>query len=295
MIIVKLNGGLGNQMFQYALGRQLAHRNNVDVRLDITEFEKYPLRSYRLDNFNIIEKIATKQEIKNLKRENNRYSKFFFDTSERLVPYYKRSVVREQGFNFDPNILRIRKNAYLEGYWQSEKYFRDSEMVIRNEFTLRNPPDAINQRFIDDITRHESVSIHIRRGDYVSDPATNQTHGIIPTEYYQKAIEKIGEEVDNPRYFLFSDDHQWVKDNFPSDDLVTCVTHNSFNSDHEDLRLMSLCNHHIIANSSFSWWGAWLGKNPDKIVYAPKKWFGTDAFNKSTSDLFPQAWKTIEV
>ena len=295
MIIVKLMGGLGNQMFQYALGRQLAYLNNVDFKLDMSEFEKYSLRLYRLNNFNIIEKIATKQEIKNLKRENNQYFKFFFDKFDLLIPYYKRSIVREQSFKFDPNILRIRKNVYLNGYWQSEKYFRDIGIIIRNEFTLRNPPDAVNQRFIDDITHHESVSIHIRRGDYVSDPTTNQTHGIIPREYYQRAIEKIEEQIDNPHYFIFSDDHQWVKNTFPPDSSVTCVTHNNFNSDHEDFRLMSLCKHHIIANSSFSWWGAWLSFNPDKIVYAPQKWFGIDALNQFTSDLFPQTWKTIGV
>ena len=139
------------------------------------------------------------------------------------------------------------------------------------------------------ISQTNSVSLHIRRGDYVSNQKTNQTHGTCDLDYYQRCITEIEKEVENPYFFVFSDEIEWVKENLKINHPAEYVDQNTGDKSYEDMRLMSQCKHNVIANSSFSWWGAWLNSYPDKIVFAPKRWFASDKHN--TKDLIPEGWK----
>ncbi len=291
MIIVRLMGGIGNQMFQYAAGRRLAFVKNVPLKLRIVNDRNVTTpRPYNLHIFDIQEKWAATDEIERLKGE--RVSPgLFAGLLSRLGhrPGRARSFVIEKHFQFDPEILDLPGDVYLEGYWQSEKYFRDREDVIRKEFSIKVPMSGPNEvmarRIADEPT---AVSIHVRRGDYVSDSTTNRYHGTCSLDYYRDAVERISELADGAHFFVFSDDIEWVKENLKPGRPVTYVDFNDDKSNYEDLRLMSLCKHHIIANSSFSWWGAWLNLNPDKIVIAPGKWFNDTSID--TADLIPDSW-----
>jgi hypothetical protein len=297
MIIIKIIGGLGNQMFQYALGRRLAYENDIELKMDISAFEKtYRLHSYGLNNFNIDEKIATKEDISRYSRQigikNIREIKnIFIKVSDFFIPYYKQKYVREKDYTFDPNILKITDNVYLDGYWSSEKYFSDIATIIRKDFTLKRESDLINLNIADKIITTDSISIHFRRGDYVTDPRTNAIHGTCSMDYYYKAIEDICKYVSDPHFFIFSNDHVWVKENFSLPYQMYFITANGPEKNYEDLHLMSLCKHHIIANSTFSWWGAWLSTNKNKRVYTPKKWYNVGYINQK--DMFPEPWHKI--
>jgi hypothetical protein len=266
LVITKLIGGLGNQMFQYAMARRMAYLHNETLKLDITGFKEYRLRDYYLHQLNIEAEIATAAEIDCLKRRR----------------------IKEEFFHFDPWILRLRGGLYFEGYWQSEKYFKDIAKVIRSEFTVKIPLSGANLKLADRIKGCEAVAVHFRRGDYVTNPVTNQYHGICAPEYYRRAAREIANQVPDLHFFLFSDDPEWVAQSVYFEYPVTIVAVNRSDKPHEDLRLMSFCKYHIIANSTFSWWGAWLGTHPGKIVYAPKKWF--DKANLYIWDLIPEEW-----
>ncbi|MBU4289010.1 MAG: alpha-1,2-fucosyltransferase [Proteobacteria bacterium] len=288
MIIVRLIGGLGNQLFQYALARRLSLLHDVPLKLDISQFETYKLRRYSLNVFNIIEDYATEGDIVRIKEKG---FASFRRLTEKLLPYYKRSYIHERSFHFDPNILKSSKDVYLEGYWQSERYFKYIEDIICREFTVKIKPDAINERTTEHINTVNAVSLHIRRVDYISNAAIYQFHGTCTLAYYQQAVEIISQKVSSPHFFVFSDDILWAKENLMLTYPTIFISHNNATKDFEDLRLMIQCKHHIIANSSFSWWGAWLNNNPDKIVIAPKKWFNDESID--TKDLLPEEWIRI--
>jgi hypothetical protein len=279
MIISQLNGGLGNQMFQYALGRKLSLLYGVPLKLDFSMATGDTTRTYRLGNYCIPAEFATDSEISGIK------STSLFDY---LKMYYLRSIYKEPHFQYDKNILHGKKNVYLQGYWQSEKYFKDIEDTLVRDFTLLKEPDYHNREVAEQIREQESVSIHIRRGDYVTSPTTNAYHGICSEEYYVNAIRTIESKVKNPHIYLFSDDTDWVRQQFYTGHPTTIMDFNGTKKDYADMWLMSLCRHHIIANSSFSWWGAWLCRNPGKIVIAPQRWFANPDIN--TSDLIPNTW-----
>ena len=292
MVIVRLMGGLGNQMFQYAAGRAVAHRNRTPLKLDISAFEQDPLRSYRLHHFNIVESIATPDEVAHLTKRGSGIWKRISRRVERyLLPPYRRSVFAQRFDHFDPDILRLRGNVYLAGYWQSEKYFKDIEHIIRQDFTFRHTADPENQRLARIIANTNSVSLHIRRGDYVSNPRFFRKFGVCSLEYYQSAVAKMAEKVNDPHLFAFSDDIGWTRDNLRLQYPLTFVAHNDADKDYEDLRLMSQCKHHIAANSSFSWWGAWLCTHPQKTVITPLWWFNDPG--RDTRDLVPEGWSRI--
>ena len=290
MIISKIIGGLGNQMFQYAAGKRLSLHRGTTLLLDTSAFTEYRLREYGLDCFSFATNNATDLELRRvlpasgspLKTAVNAL-KIWSKSLERPIP-----LIRERHFNFDPSILELSDNTCLEGYWQSEKYFRDIEPVIRNDFTFRHKPDAENQRILETIRGVNSVGIHIRRGDYVENGRTNEIHGVCSEEYYRRAVERITGSVSTPRYFIFSDDIAWAKKAMSFLSPVSFIDNNVSAHHHEDMRLMANCKHHIIANSSFSWWSAWLNADPNKIVIAPKHWFID--FAKDTRDLIPSDW-----
>ncbi len=298
MIILALKGGLGNQMFQYALGRRMAHIRRTELKLDLSyyDFQAHGItedtpRKYRLSTLNIKESIATDEEIALFFPTDKVSLKLLNGLRNRLLPYYLGSIVKEKASSFDPAILKTRKHVYLNGYWQTEKYFLDLASLIRSEFTVKSPLNEINLSIANQMRPTNSVSIHVRRGDYIINQATHDFHGVCSLDYYKRAVAEISAEITDPLFFVFSDDPEWTQDNIQLHHPTVFVTHNGVEEEYEDLRLMSLCKHHIIANSSFSWWGAWLGTNRDKIVIAPKKWFNTA--DMDTKDLLPERWRKM--
>ncbi len=292
MIITRLIGGLGNQMFQYAVGRRLAHVLGTELKLDITEFDNYKprtFRTYSLGNFNIREKFASPEEVAALTRPTmleRMRAKLL-----RRPPRPPRTYIREKHFHFDPDILNLLDGVYLDGYWQSEKYFSDIAEIIRREFTVKVPQTGKNQELGEQINSRESVSLNVRRGDYVSNPRINKLFGCCGLDYYLRRVEFINSKVKNAHFFAFSDEPQWVADNLKLPCSMTIVDHNNTSMEYEDLRLISQCKHHIIANSSFSWWGAWLNPRKDKMVFAPKQWFGKERqASRKMDDLLPANW-----
>jgi len=279
MIITKLIGGLGNQMFQYAAGKQISTTNNTKLKLDVTGYDHQvgiTPRKYMLDIFNIQAVPAGKSEV----------------WRHRLtMAMFRHHKIQQKDIHNIHQFLAIPDNSYLEGYWGSEKYFKGVEGIIRQDFTFKSRPDVGNKKLIEKIKNSMSISIHIRRGDYVLDKKTNQFHGVCSLDYYLRAVKLITQKVSRPHFFVFSDDHQWAEKHFKLQQPMEVVKHNYRKNHHEDMRLMTCCHHHIIANSSFSWWGAWLNSNPDKIVIAPKKWFRDPSIN--TKDLVPQSWIKI--
>jgi len=288
LIIVKLMGGLGNQMFQYALGRSLAVKNSCELKIDISEYKTYKLHNYGLGVFNLNENFADKKECDNIKFEKcsviERAARKILGKMKRKTNNY----IIEKNLRFDPEILKLAGNRYLEGYWQSEKYFILNKEEIRNDFVLKHEMNEANTAVYKKIKSTDSVSFHIRRGDYVSDPGTNAYHGVDLKHYYEDAVKLIKKSVTNPHFFIFSDEPDWVRENFKGEFEFTVVDCNTGKTGYEDMRLMSACSHNIIANSSFSWWGAWLNNNPEKIVTAPKNWFTDKSID--TSDLIPETW-----
>jgi len=282
-------GGLGNQMFQYAIGRKIALANGAPLKLDIMWHINKPDRPYSLHHFAINAEMATEDEIAKLsKAKMPLYKRVINSVKEVGKPYYLRSEIHEKCVDFDPNILHISDGAYLNGYWQSEKYFKDIEEVLRSDFKVIEPLSTINMKCAQQIITSNAIAIHVRRGDYVSNPATHQVHGTCSLDYYQEAMDLILSKVQEPHFFVFSDDPKWALENIRTDSPITYVCNNPPERNYDDLRLMSLCKHFIIANSSFSWWGAWLSENDDKIVVAPAQWFQGIEYNDA--DRLPESW-----
>lgn len=292
MIIVKLIGGLGNQMFQYSIGRSLAARHQTDIKLDLSGLQDGQTnRNYGLDKFHIIETFATHEEVKTLTTPD--YSalskavhRWFHNKPKRA-----KSHIRIRDPHFQKKYLNLPDNVYLEGYWQSEKYFKNIAAELCNEFSLKAPLEGENARTAGEIESCNAVSVHVRRGDYVSNFKANKTHGLVGLDYYRHCIDLINRAVKDCHFFVFSDDPEWCQDNLDFLIPVTFVSHNSPEESHEDLRLMSLCRHNIIANSTFSWWGAWLNRNASKIVYAPRRWYMSE--RRRTDGLIPEGWLRV--
>ena len=286
MIIVKLKGGLGNQLSQYALGRNLALKNSTKLKFDITELEQDELRDYELDNFNISGSIATKNEIMFIQNfsKKNIISKILGTLGQHYF------YIKQKNLYFDAGILGKRGNIYLDGYWHGENYFKDIRKIIIKDFTVRCEPDKRNKSMLEKIENSNSIGVHIRRKDYVSNKKTNKVHGTCSLEYYYNAIKIIEKKVRNPEFFVFSDDPQWTKANLKLKHPTIYVDINGPEKGYEDLRLMSNCKHFIIANSSFSWWGAGLSNNPNKIICAPERWF----VSADEGDIIPKSWVRVE-
>lgn len=295
MIIVQLTGGLGNQLFQYAMGRALSEISKEGLLLDINSYSWDTLRKYELEPFNLNARKATKSEIETLKqRKPSLKDRIFYKLKGESIPYYRFPYIKEQSFNFDSNFINFRqKNSYLEGYWQSENYFKQIRSILINEIQIQDT--TISSVMKDYKTRiqntKDSVSIHIRRGDYVSNEETTAFHGLCGLDYYIEAMSIIDKSIPNPTYFVFSDDKEYVKEVFNTKSNVVLIENIPF--DYEELLLMSFCDHNIIANSSFSWWGAWLNRNQTKKVIAPSKWFANIEMNSKTESLIPQSWIRI--
>lgn len=298
MIVVRLMGGLGNQMFQYALGRHLALRRGAELKLDLTWYARRERkgrgaeRPYALHHFAVAAPVARRWEVPYT--GSSRWVRLAAQAARRL-PAGRLAVVREDGLPFDPAVLDAPDGSYLFGYWVTERYFSEVAGVIRSDFTVQSPPEGLNRALLDEITSTESVSVHVRRGDYAHRLHTREYHGLLSPSYYEAAVEAVLGHTEAPRFFVFSDDPAWCRENlaFPAlPSPATFVDHNGVATAFEDLRLMSHCRHHVIANSTFSWWAAWLNPDPAKRVYAPRRWLSGPGAD--TRDVVPPGWSRLD-
>jgi hypothetical protein len=284
MITVRLIGGLGNQMFQYATGRRLADHHKTNLTLDVSGYHsQHPgdtPRHYELGTF------AIRAEVD--ERGSNTATSRILTKLRVKAPA---QPYNENGFAFNKKVLTAPDGIYLNGYWQSERYFNDIRPQLLKDFTFISKTDAPNQTIGKQIQKVNAVSLHVRRGDYVANANANHFHGTKTLGYYHDAIALLAKKTKDPHFFVFSDDPEWCKDNIKINYPTTFVTENDGNSGYKDLHLMSKSKHHIIANSSFSWWGAWLNPSPDKVVIAPKQWFNDSSVD--TRDIYPKGWLKI--
>lgn len=285
MIITKLKGGLGNQMFQYAVGRAVALSCGRELKLDATGYDdpRYinadTPRQYRLFPFSLSATVATPEEV-----IKSKYPYGIFSKAERFVNL---RLLKRHYLDYEPNIFK-KNNQYIDGYFQSEKNFLNAKNEIVQELTLKKEfESAVFLVEKNKIDKEKSVSVHIRRGDYVNDPKTQAAHGACSREYYKQAMNLMTEKIENPIFYFFSDDIEWVKKEFGEHADYKYVSNPKL-EDYEELMLMASCAHNIIANSSFSWWGAYLNKNPEKIVVAPKKW--VNIVPDPHPNIVPEGW-----
>lgn len=292
LILVKLRGGLSNQMFQYAAAKRLAVVHDTSVLIDATWYRDCPQgatpRRYELaDTFQITGEPARFADTVGTDGVRNaRALDLPFALWRKAFPRFK--FVPESHFHFDPSMLNLPDGVCLFGYYFSEKYFEDVQEVIRGEFRFRREPSEQNRQLMSSMAAEESVSIHVRRGDYATNPEVNAIHGLCDIDYYTHCVCRIRQQLRDPAFYVFSDDLDWVADNLDLGVQATVLSNNRGADSAEDLRLMSACRHNIIANSGFSWWGAWLNPNPSKIVYAPRRWMRSEAL--SSGDVVPSTW-----
>lgn len=294
MIVAKLNGGLGNQIFQYAAARRLALIHETSLKLDIEYLkstnQKITRRQYCLDRFKIKAEIASPLEIAEISgiRPNLKINILARTRRALGLNRFTPHPIIEKLFQFDPSLIAAPDNIYMTGFWQSEKYFSDIQNLLRKELAFVHAPQEKNADLACKIATENAVFLHIRRGDYVSRPDVAKLNGTCDQAYYDRSLSIIADKVSNPVLYVFSDEPEWVRQNMHFPFPTTIIDHNGPDDAHEDLRLMSLCRHAIIANSTFSWWGAWLIDCADKVVVAPRKWFVDPGID--TSDVIPDRW-----
>ena len=286
MIIVNLKGGLGNQMFQYAFGTSLALKLNSELKLDTQGLDNAKkvgdiYRPFTLSKFNIKASVATPEEISELKHPNGIFSKL------------KRKIIfklsRDKNVLFNQKWLEVKDNSYLDGYWQSPLYFEGIRQELISDFTLKDPLSPEANSLLQEMRNNLTISVHVRRRDYITNSRVNKEFGICSMNYYQSALNLMKEKIPEATFLVFSDDIAWCQNNFPPDTKIKFTSQSL--ADTESLVLMSKCHHNIIANSSFSFWCAWLNQNPDKIVIAPEPWFDHQSYDQN---LIPKSWIKIK-
>jgi len=282
-------------MFQYAAARRLAETHGTVLKIDISRLlNSNPIdtpRNYALGCYAISAEIASDSEVKLCEKLHRQATSPLYRLLKKSGLFRtpgEMNYVRQQGPAFDPAILQLPDNVCLDGYWQSEKYFPAIRALLKKEFTLRVPLDGKDLQLADKMRTCNAVSLHVRRGDYLTNPHAAKHHGTCDMDYYDQAVRFIREKIPSVQLFIFSDDPHWSEANMSYDLSTTIVSKADREVEGRDLTLMSNCRHHIIANSSFSWWGAWLGDDPEKIVIAPKRWFNDPA--RFTGDIIPEGW-----
>jgi hypothetical protein len=314
MIIMRISNGLGNQLFQYALGRHLAIRNNTTLKLDTTWFnqrDKYPGtdREFILGEYQIVADVADLEERKVVISPRfvplpNRIIEWLITSRNpypripaKLLNYYQEVIARPESADvnwpysryFCQDILDIGDDVYLDGYWQSPNYFDEIPEVLRDELRLRSPLSGKNKEMAKSIDSNLAIGVHVRRG--------LEKYGTeLPLEYYENTMDEMENRVSGGTYYVFSDRPDWAKEHFElgSRRNIEFVDHNRGDEAYEDLRLLRLCDHHIIANSTFSWWGAWLGGAPEQIVLAPGSSMGRHVGSVSEWDYLPEGWECVD-
>ncbi|MHB8130908.1 MAG: alpha-1,2-fucosyltransferase [Mobilitalea sp.] len=291
-VIVRIKGGLGNQLFCYAAARRLSLVNNAELVIDdVTGFTRDRLykRQYMLEWFAILARKATPAErLEPFERSCRGMMKLL----SRRKPFMQRNYLEQEGYEFDERLLtlKVKGTLFLDGNWQSEGYFKDVEEIIRQDLQIISPLDTANKNMSDQIRNSNAVALHVRWFDALGDTSNHN----LSSGYYRSAITLIESKIKSPRFFLFSDNPKAAFENLDlPKDRVTVVTCNQIDKTvYADLWLMAQCRHFIIANSTFSWWGAWLGTNPEKIVISPAdqirgiSWWGFRG-------LIPEPWIKI--
>lgn len=309
MIITLFGGGLGNQMFQYAFGRRLSIKNSQPLKLDYHRYEGVIAdsnkgdRIFGLNKFNISGDIASMKEISKFYKyykTDTLIRKFFVKFYKYLnknKPFYAKPYIMEPGenyINFNKKILYYKyKNVYIRGFWQSEKYFKDIEKIIRHDFTLRGEQNKEYYEMLSKIKNCDSISVQVRRGDFVLNKELKKTYHECSPSYFQKAVSIIANKTNNPKIFVISDGLEWVKKNISFPYPTEYISHTGF-TDNQKIMLMAACKHNVISNSTFAWWGAWLNQNPNKIIVSPRIWLNDKNKNKSyVNNLIPESWIKI--
>lgn len=290
MIVVKLMGGMGNQMFQYAAGRALAQANGDVLKLDLSHYLNPPPgdvpRKYELYNFRISAETANDADLQRFCRYGG--LRGLLARAKGVFSGGAPCFLAERDMRYDPRIREARGDVYLDGYWQSERYFETIEGLIRAELQPACSGSDRVMRLWEEIQGANSVCINVRRGDFVS----SSFHGCFGMDYFEKGRKILEQSIRDLRYYVFSDDVAWCKEQFSGSPGTTVVTHDYAGPDFIDyLFLMTSCKHFIIPNSSFAWWAAWLCSHQEKRVIAPARWFNDPKID--TSDLVPGSWTRI--
>lgn len=286
MITVGLKGGLGNQLFQYALGRRLSLDYDCPLIIDARALAHDPLRNYALNQFQIPSRLAKplSYPLSGLASRLN----FLY----KRLPWIQRlNVVNEKSFAFDPQILECGDRVYLNGYWQSERYFLPIRQTLLTDLQLAATLNTEQAELAQKIQACNAISLHVRRGDYLTDAKTNSYHGLCDLDWYDRAVDAITQGISSPQFYVFSDDYEWASHNLQLNYPTHFIKPQPDGNESVDMYFMSICKHNIIANSSFSWWGAWLNQNPSKKVIAPAQWFANAPHD--TRDLIPSDWHRL--
>lgn len=270
MIITRLNGGLGNQLFQYAFGRSLAARHGVPLRLDIRDYRNSPKHGLLITNFAITSPFLSSEELAQVPdiTRRSRWQRLIWNLNPTRLRW-----IRERPYGYQPHWLTLGKALYLDGYWQSEMFFSDFVRIIRKELTLTAPLSSATQEVAARMQRTRSVALHVRRGDYITDPRVARLYLPLPLSYYERCLGLWNAHSEETAVFIFSNDIDWCKNNIRWPYPTFFVDHTDASTAHEDLYLMQQAKCCITANSTLSWWGAWLGSRPNQIVYTPDNWF----------------------
>lgn len=289
MIVTQIYGGLGNQMFQYAAGRALSLARDETLGLDTSAFFAYALHQ----GFELARVFDLNTPQLSREQLHQSFGWRVFPLAQRLAarwphfPLADKRMVIEPHLDYWAGMADVPSHAYLRGYWQSDRYFQACADTIRADFQFKNSLQGKALAWAEHMQAVPSVSLHIRRGDYVANPTAFAYHGVCAPDYYREAVDAIATQVDCPEFFVFSDDLAWARENLNLQYPVHYVDGNDGINSYRDMQLMSLCCHHIIANSSFSWWGAWLNARADKRVIAPARWF---AAKPAPKGLLPESW-----
>src|SRR4051812_31915487 len=281
-VVTRLRAGLGNQLFQYAASRALAHRIAARLILDCTNY-RIESRKFELDCYPIQADVSWNGPLKIHRRRIHlpgRIGRSMADAINRRMPQWisvdfdgrRFKLFNEfDPFEYDTRFDRLTGSVYLLGYWQSHRYFEDAAAMIRNELQPKSEPTGRNHEWLCRIRQSNSTCIHVRRGDYLKQVNSKNALAVCPASYFRDAMQYVRGHVPDTRFFIFSDDWSWCRENLSIADAML-VDANGPDDANEELRLMAACRHHIISNSSFSWWAAWLAYHPEQIVVAPMHW-----------------------
>lgn len=277
MVIVRLEAGLGNQLFQYAIGRVLTLRDGGSLWLDIGDYSINSFRSFALQNLNVRARVMPRL-VAALFNGEPKYS-FPKRMATRLASQVVRiPAIKDKQSGFDPTVLQ-NNSCYLNGFWQASEYFGSALSTLREEFTPRSPLTGLASDLAREMQSENSVAIHVRRGDVAEASESEVPVRPVNMEYYRRAVDLIRGRVSSPKFFVFSDDVKWVEQNWLVDAPIKIASAKITKSAVEDFAAMRCAKHFIIANSTFSWWPAWLGAAPDKLVVAPADWKATSRMN----------------
>ena len=293
MIISNLIGGLGNQLFQYATGLAAARRTGTELRIAIDMFEDYQLHQ----GFELTRVFAVAPIAANAAEMRVCLGPWRSKQARRLLGRFRPGTLREGSVvvqptvTYWPGIREVGPMTYLQGYWQSERFFDDAVEEVRTALHFRSPPSEANVHWIRRIESCNSVGLHVRRGDYITNGKNRSIYAVCPPEYYRGAVDHVLQRHPDARFFIFSDEPGWARQLFDDQSgIMEVVDHNRGSESYNDLRLMSRCRHNIIANSTFSWWAAWLLERPGKLIVAPQRWLRSPGLD---ADMIPARWTRI--